>query len=290
MEEVQMDKLLILDKSVFHKIMFSEKAEGRLLKFVNCHHVILPYTLIIECAVSQKGDPPKEFKDPITLTNKLLEVVKRGAYVGKSPARIVEEESSTNTTIESLIDVEQTEIMREGILDEEPNVEAVRKTCEEAFKPITELVEQWSKQYFKTILKKNKEKDFREEVDEVDLAGRLGKWLKVADTMKRDILDKYYDSGSNDMSEERWEWQMLRLSLAWGSELACRRNKSGPSFDSYDISNDIFDIFYVSHLSHASGLITGDKALVQPLAMAAFPDKGIFNSIDNVTYLYCTCK
>ena len=80
---------------------------------------------------------------------------------------------------------------------------------------------------------------------------------------------------------------MLRLSLAWGTELASKRNKSGPSFENYDISNDIFDIHYVSHLSQADGLVAGDKDLVLPLALAAFPDKDVFGSIDDVPDWYC---
>jgi hypothetical protein len=83
---------------------------------------------------------------------------------------------------------------------------------------------------------------------------------------------------------------MLRLSSAWGIELASMRNKSGPSFKNYDISNDIYDIYYVSHLSQADGLVAGDKKLVRPLAMAAFPDKDVFCSIYDVPYRYCTHK
>ena len=85
---------------------------------------------------------------------------------------------------------------------------------------------------------------------------------------------------------------MLRLMFAWGTELASIRNKSGPSFsiENYDMSNDIFDICYVSHLSQADGLVAGDKNLVQPLAMAAFPEKDVFNSIYDVPYQYCTHK
>ena len=109
---------------------------------------------------------------------------------------------------------------------------------------------------------------FREEVDEDDLIGRLVKWLQSIDVMKDDLLDRFLGNGSNAMSADRWEWQLLRLSLAWGIELASKRNKSGPSFENYDeISNDIFDIYYVSHLSQADGLIASDKRLVQPLVV-----------------------
>jgi len=278
-------KWLILDKSVFHGTACRE-----LVRFVKCHRVILPYALCAECAISQEGNPAKESKDPMRLMQRLLDVVKSGAYAGKSPGKIVEEERSRNAAIESLVDTEETQVMREGILDEEPDLEKVREECEKAFKPIIDFVKEWASQYHKNIRKKKLEKDFRDEVDESDLVGRLGKWLHFTDNAKDDILDHLLGSGSNAMSADRWEWQMLRLSLAWGTELASKRNKSGSSFEDYDISNDIFDISYVSHLSQADGLVTGDKNLVQPLAMAAFPKKDVFNSIYAVPYRYCTHK
>ena len=135
------------------------------------------------------------------------------------------------------------------------------------------------------------EKDFRKEVEEGDLVERLAKWLQSIDGMKDDILDRFLGNGGNAMAADRWEWQLLRLSFAWGIELACKRNKSGPSFENYaEISNDVFDIYYVSHLSQADGLVAGDKRLVRPLAMAAFPSKNVFGSIDEVPDWYCKRK
>ncbi len=275
-------KLLILDKSVFHSTARSE-----LLRFVKCHRVILPHALCVECAISQKGNSSKDSKDPKRLVQKLLDVVKNGAYAGKSPGKIVEEERSRNAAIESLIDMKETQTMREGILDKEPNLEKVREECEKAFKSITNSVERWAGQYYKNICNKKLEKGFREEVDEGDLVGRLGKYLQVIDEAKDDISNQFFGDRGKTMSVDRWEWQLLRLSLAWGTELACKRNKSGPSFENYDISNDIFDIYYVSHLSQADGLVAGDKRLVRPLATAAFPDKDVFGSINEVPSSYC---
>ena len=278
-----MNKLLILDKSVFQGTARSE-----LVRFVKCHCVILPHALCVECAISQKGNPSKNSKDAMQLTQKLLDVVKSGAYAGKSPGKIVEEEKSRDAAIESLIDMEETQTMREGILDEEPDLEKVREECYKAFKPTTDSVEQWADQYHKNIRKRKLEKAFREEVDEDDLVGRLGKWLQSIDGAKDDLSDQLLGNGSNAMSADRWEWQMLRLSCAWGIELASKRNKSGPSFENYDeISNDIFDIYYVSHLSQVDGLVAGDKRLVQPLAKAAFPSKDVFGNINDVPCHYC---
>jgi len=278
-----MNKLLILDKSVFHGTACSE-----LVRFVKRHHVVLPYALCVECVISQKGNPPNDLKDPKRLVQKLLDVVKNGAYAGKSPGKIVEEERAKNAAIESLIDMGETQLMREGTLDENADLKKVREECEKAFKPIIDFVKEWASKYHKNIRKKKLEKDFRGEVDEGDLVGRLRRWLQFIDIAKDDILDHLLGSGNNAISADRWEWQLLRLSLAWAIELASKRNKSGPSFENYaEISNDIFDIYYVSHLSQADGLVAGDKRLVRPLAMAAFPTKDVFGSINKVHASYC---
>jgi len=275
---VQTNKLLILDKSAFHGT-----EPSKLVRFVKCHHVILPHALCVECAISQKGNPPKESKDPKRLMQKFLDVVKNGAYAGKSPSKIVEEERSRNATIESLVDMEETQIMRESMLDEKSDLEKVRKEYDKAFKSIIDCVHWWADKYYKNLVMKQLEKDFREEANEGDLVGRLKKWLQAVDGMKDDI-ENFFGNKSNAVSKNGWEWQMRKLSLAWGIELASKRNKSGPSFENYDISNDIFDIFYVSHLLQADGLIGGDKKLVRPLAMAAFPEKDVFGSINDVPY------
>jgi hypothetical protein len=272
-----MNKLFILDKNVFQGTACS-----KLTNFIKCHKVILPFTLYVECAISQKDKLYKDFKNPERLMQKFLEVIKNGAYAGKSPANIIEEERLRNATIESLIDMEETHLMRESELVDDIDFEEVREKCVKIFGSITDFVKRWADQFYKTIGKKEKEKDFRDEVDEVNLVVRLAKWLRAIEEKKDEILDMYSSNGRRIVPSDGWEWQMVRLSFAWGTELACKRNKSGPSFENYDLSNDIFDIYYVSHLSQADGLISVDINLVQPLAKAAFPDKDIFSSIDEV--------
>ena len=284
-----MNNLLILDKSAFHGTAFD-----KLLRFVKCHDVILLYTLCVECTISRKGDSPKNSKDPERLMHRLLELVKNGAYVGKSPARIVEEERSRQAVIESLIDEEQTQIMREAILViEEPGLEKARVVCEKLFKPIVNFVQQFVGPYYKEICRKKAEQKFRKMASNGNIVGRLGMWLQIVDKTKDVILDNFSALGGNAVFKDGWEWQMLRLGCAWGIELASKRNQSGPSFDNYkDLSNDIYDIHYVSHLAQAHGLVTheNEKKLMPSLAKAAFPGKDVFRDIDDVPFRYCVRK
>jgi hypothetical protein len=278
-----MDSLLILDKSVFHGT-----AKDQLIEFVKCHNVVLPYSLCVECAISQSEE--NEYKDPIQLTNKLLELVKNGAYAGKSPDTIVKEERSRNAVIETLVDEKETQLMKEAKIYKDVDIKKVRAECETAFKPMVAFVKEWAGQYYKNICKKRLAKKFLKQMNNGYVVGRLGKWLESVDVMKNDIIDTINASGIRITFKDGWEWQMWRLCFAWGIELACKRNQSGPDFENRDISNDIYDIYYVSHLSQASGILTNDKGLAEPLAIAAFPDKDIFLSIDDVPCQYCTEK
>jgi hypothetical protein len=271
--------------------VFQGTSTDKLLKFVKCHDVILPYSLCVECTISRKGNSPEGFKDPKRLLHRLLELVKNGAYAGKSPARIVDEERSRKAAIESLIDDELTQMMRKATLAKEPNLEEARTQCEKTLRPIVDFVQHFADQYYKNICKKkNKEEAFRPEVDDGVIVERLSEFLKGVDEKKDVILDKFPAPAKNPVFKDGWEWQLLRLACAWAIELATKRNKSGPSFDKYkDLPNDIYDIYYVSHLSQAGGLLTNDGDLAQ-LAITAFPDKDVFRSIDDVPFRYCTCE
>jgi hypothetical protein len=48
------------------------------------------------------------------------------------------------------------------------------------------------------------------------------------------------------------------------------------------VEHDLQDITYVLLLSRGDGLLTRDKDLVIPLAKAAFPEKDVFSSLEEV--------
>jgi hypothetical protein len=63
------------------------------------------------------------------------------------------------------------------------------------------------------------------------------------------------------------------------------RQKGGPPGDNR-AEHDYQDIEYVLLLSRADGIITRDKKLVEPLARAAFPEKDVFSSLEEVPESY----
>jgi hypothetical protein len=112
--------------------------------------------------------------------------------------------------------------------------------------------------------------------------------VKNIDTLRAKILTHFVPEFANYLHSDWVTWHLLRLFQAWGIELSCRSTTSNLSTVLRDISNDFWDIEYVVSLSRADGILTKDEKLVIPLAKAAFPEKDVFKSLDEVPdeYLY----
>ncbi|MDD5011625.1 MAG: hypothetical protein PHQ00_05840 [Phycisphaerae bacterium] len=277
-----MCKLLIMDKSIFH----GTNAD-KLYDFVRNHKVVLPYVLFAECVMSQPGQS-KVSKDPHKLSEKYLKCIKEGAYAGKSPGKIFHLEKSNNVAIDSIIDEQGTAYIKTCVLNENGKEQSA-KICEKDLKPMVDIVKDWVKGFYENIRKENKMNDFIGEANTSTLEERLKKRLRVANCARQAIL-KQYLSDLGNIDSDWWTWQILRLGIAWGIELGCKRCQSGPSIENRDISNDIYDIYYVSCLLKADGILTGDKDLVQPLTRTAFPEKDVYRNIDEVSSEYICNK
>lgn len=235
---------------------------------------------MFECVIS-KPKKGKDAKEPLRLLTKLMNCSKNGARLGKSPRDILKEEKLKNAAIDSIIDEEETKLVRTSELDKS-HIEQATKKCEEVIKPMIDPVLQWVKKFYENIRKKGMIKNFIDEAKENDVEERLKKWLQAIDHQQQSIADKFLPN-IKDVGSDWWIWQIWRLSLAWGTELAW---KSGMNTENMDISNDVYDVHYVACLSKADGLLTADGNLVQPLAKAAFPEKDIFCNIDEVPSEY----
>ena len=55
--------------------------------------------------------------------------------------------------------MEQTQIVREVELNNKLNLNELREKCDRSLQPKIDLVKQWAKESYKTILEKNSEKD-----------------------------------------------------------------------------------------------------------------------------------
>jgi hypothetical protein len=80
-------------------------------------------------------------------------------------------------------------------------------------------------------------------------------------------------------------WQYMRLISTMQDEYTYLR-LTGSAPDAKHTERDYQDMEYVLLLSRANAIITRDKKLVEPLAKAAFPDKDVFSSLDEVPEEY----
>jgi hypothetical protein len=104
----------------------------------------------------------------------------------------------------------------------------------------------------------------------------------VVDTTPADLIR---DKARFCLSHEWISWQLMRLSDTMVDNYYYLCQKGGPPQDKH-AEHDYQDMEYVLLLSRADGLLTRDEKLVRPLAKAAFPDKDVFSSLDQVPEEY----
>jgi hypothetical protein len=282
-ENREMPKLLVIDKNRFQGI-----PPVLLLEFVKNYRVVLPYSLCVECLMSDDDKGMRPTKDPVVLLKKLDNVVKAGAYVGYSSAKLFQKERETLRAVDSVVDKEGTQNFWEGTINVERNfVQEEAKRCQASFEPIIGLSRQFAMTYFGNVQKKDLCSEFRGDRETCDIE-RFKKWLEVADKMKDALLVHSFPDVASTIETDWYTWQFVRIWWAWIIDWACRRNYSGPLIENQDISNDIYDMEYVAYLSRADGILTRDKSLVVPLAKAAFPDRDVFSCIEDVPKSYRT--
>lgn len=281
-----MSKLLIIDKSVFHKSVLHDNFTEQLIKFVQSHQVVLPNTLGVECIISDDEGGKELLKNPSKLLEKLGILVRNGAYISRSVGAILKQERETKKAIDCIIDYQGTKMAREkkANLDSifiKSEAEKVKKEYQTVIDYCKTLATTW----YGNLVKRNMQKSFRQECNQTNFKNRLKNWIQATDKLREQILNNQLPSLSSYITDknDKWlNWQLLRIYFAWAIEWASRRNQSGPSFQGDIEENDVYDMEYISYLNNADGILSEDKKLVLPLAKAAFPDKGVFESLDEV--------
>jgi hypothetical protein len=83
------------------------------------------------------------------------------------------------------------------------------------------------------------------------------------------------------LSSEWIIWQFIRLTSIIVQNYYYLRQMGGLPGDKRT-EHDYQDMEYVLLLSRAYGILTNDQSLIKPLARAAFPDKQVFSSIEEI--------
>ncbi|HSW00682.1 MAG TPA: hypothetical protein VLI39_10950 [Sedimentisphaerales bacterium] len=81
-------------------------------------------------------------------------------------------------------------------------------------------------------------------------------------------------------------WQHVRLTTVLFLEYSFLRKGHGGGTEQESAEHDLYDVQYVVLLTRADGIITRDKKLVEPLARAAFSEKDVFSSLEEVPDSY----
>jgi hypothetical protein len=279
-----MPKLLVMDKSIFHGT-----STGRLIKFVKVYQVVLPNTLGVECIISDDENGKRPLKNPCELLEKLCILIKRGAYSGRSMGSMINRERETQKPNDCIIDYQSTDLTRKANINFDTLlIKNEAEKAKKAFRPMIDFCKTIAIAHYENLVKKNMQKSFIEECEQSNPEKRLKRWIQAADKLREQILNRQLASLSFYITEknDKWlNWQLLRIYLAWAIEWASKRNQSGPSY-SGDIENDFYDMEYIAYLNNADGILSNDGNLVLPLSKAAFPEKDVFSSIDEVTEDY----
>ena len=273
-------RLLVIDKSIFHG--FNDK---KVCTFVKDYNVVLPYALAVECLISKNQ---RSGKNPVLLLRRFDGAIKAGAKMGYSSSKLFQAEKMTLCPAKAAVDESSTKQFRNGILKTNPDfIKQEAEDCRKSFEPIIEKLSGLAKTFYKNLCKEGLQKKVLKEANQKDIVDHLKNWIQATEPQMKDVLNKCFSEQIGSHADANWfTWQWSRLAFAWAIEWACKRNQSGPSFENHDISNDLYDIEYVAYLSRADGLLTGDEELVMPLAKAAYPQKDVFDDINNIPQSY----
>ncbi|MBN2020135.1 MAG: hypothetical protein JW749_07920 [Sedimentisphaerales bacterium] len=276
-------KKLIIDKSLFESTLPSPQ---KLLEFAHNHFLILPDVLYFECATALQREEQ--------LLELFRNVILNGAYRCESWWSIIKKEARELLPYGPLVDLSEVEAVRNTFRNNHTpyNPEDAKELLSrhrEVAKELMCSIDDFDKkisfnspEVHKEIRKWDGSRKRKPErlcgwafwVDSEDIHKLAVAWLS----------DLTNNIGQYCLSKDWFTWQYLRLFMILRFEMNFLKHKWGPlGMDS--IEHDLQDIQYVALLARAEGLLTKDRGCAS-LAKAAFPEKDVFSSIDEVTEDY----
>jgi len=271
-------KQLIIDKNIFQ----ATKTDF-LCRFAENHFLILPEILLYECSTGSE-----ENKD--VLLDRFEKVRTAGGRICPNIKTMLNEEAKNLLPYGSLVNPEIGENTRLG-----------HKKHDEISHNLREMSEYHDDNVWNFL---NPTEDFYEEIlsnhpelsallRQLDASGdsrldRFKFWLKFVEQQGVHRLAMENLAGITDYPEEyclsdKWvSWHFIRVTFTVIHEYNFLRHHSPTGITENRARHDLRDAEYVCILSRAGGLLTRDERLVGPLAKAAFPEKDIFSSLDQV--------
>ena len=276
-------KQIVIDKD-----LFQGTPRDKLCSFAHNHFLVLSQILYWEIMTDSKNRE--------RLLKRFREAILSGAYFCLSTRSMIEKEGQSSQPYGFLSDFSETSDMRRrfkhGALfvardDEEgsaKNVNSARALLDNCAVVIREFLPE-------TIA----EADGNRPQLEGRVSERLRFWIKEVD--RPDGLDVHAVAASAFkeltkipdsfcVSKEWVSWQYVRLNTVLDLEYTFLGKGQAGLPELLHAEHDLHDIEHVVLLSRADALLTADKKLVRPLAQAAFPEKDVFSSLDEVPDKY----
>jgi hypothetical protein len=274
-------KEIIIDKDAFVGIKLKE-----LCDFAHNHILILPLVLYDECSTNDEKQQE--------LLSRFRKLLLSGGYICASGMDIVTKEGETLKPYGFLADLDETNKWRKA-LKEDPrlinpnNDDDIRERRVEVAKFLLEYNKEIAE---KLALKKLREAEVRRSWLEANRLERYRFWFDAIDcqdvhALIREESVKFTNSPDRFCLSSAWVyWHFVRLVYAIYLDYYFLKRGQGAETEQMRALHDLNDIEYVLLLSRADGLLTRDEKLVKPLAQAAFPEKDVFSSLDEVPEEY----
>lgn len=278
-------KQIVLDKSAFEAFGLDD-----LCNFAKHHFLVAPGVLLYECATSPRREPMK-------LLERYKKLIREGACCCPHGHEFVEWEAQhcrpypwdlamAEDTTQRIC---RNEVQFDDLLDPAETGKWERSRTRHARERYIELSE---------IAKRRVDRDcpsVREEIKAFpsNRAARLRYILDLVDT-RFDIHDMAIRSVRPELIRQEEQfcpsdawmiWHRVRLGSVVAIEYYYKRQTGGVPPET-TAEHDDQDAEYVLLLSRADGIITKDKKLVEPLSRAAFPEKDVFSSLEEVPESY----
>ena len=264
-----MPKLLVLDKNIF-----AYTSTTKLCRFAKSHNILAVDVLLIEC-----------LRDGQKLLPRFQELVKTGAMYTHLPFEIVNREKETLSPIKSIVDKNGTNRIRTNTINDIAYLKRGSEQYQAQVGPIIKNMLKLSEYFYSDIAKSSLLRGMRKETN--DKTSRLRKWAEAMKTVvDNEVLQKWEPDICSYITHNWYTWHDYWLRCILAFEWAYQKAKSGQLPTLHKASHDFHDMQYVACLSRADGILTNDKDLVIPLAQAAFPEKDVFSSLDDVTDKY----
>ncbi|MBN2129856.1 MAG: hypothetical protein JW741_10185 [Sedimentisphaerales bacterium] len=276
-------KQIVIDKSAFDGIKLDN-----LCAFAKNHCLLVSEVLLYECATSSALKKRE-------LLGRCLALLQAGAYYCSRSEDLMRWEGRHSCPFPGwLADIQRTRRLRAG------PVRADHAFSDDELAEKQEVGFRFARVSLLDAVRKlsNIGADCQTEVlpdckgQPRDRRARLAAFAKsIEDTSFREIAltqvptDWVRDEKKFCLSADWMAWQYCCL-----TDIVLREyyylHETGDSPGEENAEHDYQDMGYVVLLSRADGIITRDKKLVEPLAHAAFPEKDVFSSLEEVPESY----